>query len=158
IYSFFAFEHSTFRRALVSAAGGEVSFHSFRPPGEGHIGRLYLESIDAGEAPVDSRIDVMDADVAAAERAFASLGANPEESILVFPGSGSATKNWPFDRFVRLAREVESIVQPIMIFGPAEESMARSVPDGIAILKDLPLEVVAALARVSGSFIGNDSG
>jgi len=159
IYSFLAAADDNFRRSLATAAGGEVSFHRFRPPGQGHISRLYLDSVAAFGDALDSRVDLAQADFDSADQVLRAAGAVRGQFCLVFPGSGSVAKNWPPDRFVKLAREVSSFVKAIAILGPAESAVERFFHEpGVAALKDLDLQIVAALAQRARAFIGNDSG
>src|ERR1700678_4104207 len=71
IYSFFASDDSRFRARLAAATDGEVSFHRFRPTGDGHVSEGYLRAIDPGAAPMDARLEPTPDDLAAASRAFA---------------------------------------------------------------------------------------
>lgn len=159
IYSFFAADDHNFRRSLSAAASGEVSFHRFRPPGDGHLGRLYLDSIDASGEPLESRVDLAWSDFDSADEALHRVGAAHGKFCLVFPGSGSVSKNWPLGRFVKLASEVSSFVKPIVILGPAESAVQPHFQERqVAALKDLELNVVAALAHQARAFVGNDSG
>ena len=159
IYSFFAAEDHNFRRSLRAAASGEVSFHRFRPPGDAHIARLYLDSIGASGDPVESRVDLAKSDFDSADRVLDRVGAARGQFCLLFPGSGSLTKNWPLDRFVKLASDLPSRVKPIAMLGPAETAMESHFRERqVAALKGLELEAVAALAHHARAFVGNDSG
>jgi len=159
IYSFFAADDHTFRRSLSAAASGEVSFHRFRPPGDGHLSRLYLDSIGACGEPLESRVDLARSDFDSADELLHRVGAAHGKFCLVFPGSGSVSKNWPLGRFVKLACDVSSFVKPIVILGPAEPAMElRFQERQVVALKGLELKVVAALAHHARAFVGNDSG
>jgi len=159
IYSFFAAQDHNFRRSLGAVAVGKISFHLFRPPGDGHIGRLYLDSIGACGGPVESRVDLAKSDFDSADEVLHQVGAARGEFCLVFPGSGSVTKNWPLDRFLKLANHLSSLVKPLAILGPAESAMEASFPERqVIVLRGLDLEVVAALAHHARAFVGNDSG
>ena len=159
IYSFFAAEDRNFRRSLGAAAAGEVSFHLFRPPGDGHIGSLYLDSIGACGDPLESRVDLGKSDFDSAYEVLQRVRAARGRFCLVFPGSGSLTKTWPPDRFVKLATEVSSFLKPVTILGPAEPAMEASFQERqVTVLQGLELEVVAALAHHARAFVGNDSG
>jgi heptosyltransferase III len=159
IYSFFAADDHNFRQSLGAAACGEVTFHRFRPPGDGHLSRLYLDSIGACGDPLESRVDLAKSDFDAADEVLERAGAAHAKFCLVFPGSGSLTKNWPLDRFVKLASDLASLGKPIAILGPAETAMEpRFQERQVAVLKGLELEVVAALAHQARAFVGNDSG
>jgi heptosyltransferase III len=159
IYSFFAADDRNFCQSLSAAACGEVTFHRFRPSGDGHLSRLYLDSIGACGDPVESRVDLAKCDFDSADEVLQRAGAAHTKFCLVFPGSGSLTKNWPLDRFVRLASDLSSLLKPMAILGPAETAMEpRFQERQVAALKGLKLEVVAALAHRARAFVGNDSG
>ncbi len=164
IYSFFAAEDSRFRDSLVSvAAPAEVSFHRFRPVGDGHVARNYLAEIGAGDAPLESRIDVLPEDIETARSALARLGLDGARTVLIFPGSGGAHKNWPAENFVALAAMLAPRLQPLIVFGPAEHAIEPIIapqlePRGIARLSTPPLGTLAGLSRLASAFVGNDSG
>src|SRR5271169_7161715 len=54
IYSFFAWGDPRFRARLAAATDGEVSFHPFRPGGEGHVSARYLRAIGEDASPMDA--------------------------------------------------------------------------------------------------------
>src|ERR1700719_1034620 len=56
VYSFFASDDSRFRARLAAATDGEVSFHPFRPGGDGHVSAGYLRAIDEDAFPADARL------------------------------------------------------------------------------------------------------
>jgi len=218
VYSFFASEDARFRARLVAATDGEVSFHPFRPDGEGHVSQAYLRSIGEAASLEGGLLEPTVDDLAAAERVLArsGCGSNP---IVVFPGSGSAAKNWPVEKFLALANMLgkgSGILRPdglqndksaeareggvavetmltkeagilrsadpglndkgdvqrdfgaersengasvAVVVGPAEAGIEPMFRDaGVAVLKDLDLPTVAAVARVARAFVGNDSG
>ena len=161
ICSFFAFDDPNYRRNLELACGGSVTFHQFRPDGEGHIAELYLKSIGAAAAPVESRIDLGLPDHEAAAEVLARLNLIPGEFVMLFPGSGSQKKNWPAKCFARLALEIEDRMRmrSLAVLGPAEEDLRRLFHDyKIAAASMLSLATVAALADFAAGFVGNDSG
>lgn len=161
IFSFFAFDDSSFRRNLSLVGGGSVTFHRFRPDGEGHIAELYLKSIGAENELLESRIDLKLADHEAAAEVIARLDLIPGEFVMLFPGSGSATKNWSEKRFARLALEIEDRMgmRPLAVLGPAEENFHPLFDDfGIPAVSMLSLATVASLAGFAAGFVGNDSG
>jgi ADP-heptose:LPS heptosyltransferase len=160
IESFFAADDVGFRAALAEAARpAPVRFHPFRPPGAGHVADAYLRSVGAVAAADAVPFRVLDCDLSAAGAALERIGARPGRCVLIFPGSGSARKNWPLENFVRLATLIGGRTRVIAVLGPAERELAstlRAAP--VAILRDLDLPVVAGLARIAGAFVGNDSG
>jgi len=159
IYSFFASDDLRLREQLAAATDGEVSFHPFRPGGEGHVSDGYLhaiEAVDETAAAVNALLEPAADDLAAAARAIAQSGCAKSKLIVIFPGSGSPAKNWPAENFVALASMLSNSVA---ILGPAEapiEPVFREA--GVALLKNLDLPTVAAIARVAAAFVGNDSG
>ncbi len=107
IYSFFASDDSRFRARLAAATDGHVSFHPFRPGGDGHVSAAYLRAteieIDATSLPIDSRLEPTPDDLAAAARAIVQSKCGSANPIVIFPGSGSPAKNWPAEKFAALA-------------------------------------------------------
>ncbi len=57
IYSFFASDDARFRARLAAATDGEVSFHPFRPDGDGHVSAGYLRAIGEDASPIDARLE-----------------------------------------------------------------------------------------------------
>lgn len=160
ICSFFAFDDANYRRALCAVSAGPVTFHRFRPPGAGHVAELYLKSIGAPNEPIDSRIELSAGDFENANE-ISRLALVPGGFVMIFPGSGSAKKNWDAKKFARLALEIEEEMRlrPVAVLGPAEEDLAPLFRDfGISMASMLPLQSVAALASFAAGFVGNDSG
>jgi heptosyltransferase III len=156
IYSFFASDDSRFRTNLAAATDGEVSLHPFRPDDDGHVSDAYLRSIGIAETALDSRLQPTLNDLAAAARALARSKSGGSKLIAIFPGSGSAAKNWPAGKFAMLA---SMLANAVVILGPAETSIEPIFRRaGVAVLKDLDLPTIAAIARVASAFVGNDSG
>ena len=89
----------------------------------------------------------------------------PEPVFALHPGSGSVRKNWPAERFARLADRLtsETGCTVAVVSGPAdEEPVARmlahvSVAQPV-LLQNLPLPHLAAILARCRFFVGNDSG
>jgi heptosyltransferase-3 len=161
VYSFFASDDARFRARLAAAIDGEVSFHPFRPGGEGHVSAGYLRAIGEASSPMDARLEPTPNDLAAALRVLAESKCDGSNLILIFPGSGSPGKNWPADKFAALAYELSlsSRASVAVVLGPAETSIEPIFPEaGVPVLRDLDLPTVAAIARLAAAFVGNDSG
>src|SRR5271166_99644 len=130
IYSFFASDDPRFRARLVAATEAEVSFHPFRPSGDGHLSAAYLRAIDEAASARDTSLEPTPDDLGAAAQALAQAKCGSSNLIVIFPGSGSTAKNWPEDKFVAL---VESGIlrcalndkgaSCVVVLGPAEVSM-----------------------------------
>jgi ADP-heptose:LPS heptosyltransferase len=108
VYSFFASDDGRFRERLASATDAEVSFHPFRPTGEGHVSEGYLRAVGDGASPIDARLEPTADDLAAAARALLESKCDISNLVVIFPGSGSPAKNWPVDRFAALASMLAS--------------------------------------------------
>jgi ADP-heptose:LPS heptosyltransferase len=161
IYSFFASDDSRFRARLAAATDGEVSFHPFRPGGEGHVAAGYMRTIGEDASPMDPRLEPTPDDLAAAARVLAESKCGSSNPIVIFPGSGSPDKNWPADKFAALASKLSlsNRASVAVVLGPAETSIEAIFRDGgVTVLKDLDLPTVAAVARLASAFVGNDSG
>jgi heptosyltransferase-2 len=95
--------------------------------------------------------------------AFSLLSGSAKSPVVLHPGSGSETKNWPIENWKRLGDLLLSAGQNILVIeGEADE--ARVVPLATAwagrpvrFVKNLPLPQLAALLEGS-FFIGHDSG
>ena len=164
IYSFFAAEDPRVRENLMSAAAPAiVSFHRFRPTGEGHIARNYLAEVGAGGAPLESRIDVLPEDTERARIVLARLGLDRSRTVMIFPGSGGSHKNWPAENFLALAATLEPSFHPLIVFGPAEHAMEPVIAPQLESRRipwlSIPtLGTLAGFSRLAAAFVGNDSG
>lgn len=155
ICSFFASHDDNFRRMLKGASSGEVIFYPFRPEGRGHITDLYLAAVGADHAYPDFRIDPLESDRAAARQILARFGMDPHGYVLVLPGSGSRTKNWP--GFPAMVSRMRGRTRPLVVLGPAESAIEHQYP-AAATASGLAIGTVAALASEATAFVGNDSG
>jgi ADP-heptose:LPS heptosyltransferase len=76
--------------------------------------------------------------------------------LAVHPGSGSAAKNWPAERFAETARRLSGGRSLLLVLGPAEEKTAEW--PGAVVAREWPLRVLGAALSRAGLFLGNDSG
>jgi len=84
----------------------------------------------------------------------------PVGFLAVHPGSGSAVKNWPVDRFADLVRARAAERRWLLVGGPADELSVGglcAVP-GALVARALPVRVLGALLAHAGLYVGNDSG
>jgi heptosyltransferase III len=161
IYSFFASDDERFRGRLEAATDAVVSFYPFRPVGDGHVSEAYLHAIDADAVLVEARLEPTADDLAAAARVLAQSKCDTSNLIVIFPGSGSPSKNWPAEKFAALASKLSLSKRAsiAIILGPAEASIETIFREsGAAVITQLELPVVAAVARLAAAFVGNDSG
>ncbi len=81
----------------------------------------------------------------------------PDLDVVIHPGSGSAAKNWPLERFCRLAETLEKSGRSVSwCLGPAEDEIA--VPAGAAVLREKELVTIASRLSSAALYTGNDSG
>ena len=159
IYSFFASDDARFRARLAAATDAEVSLHPFRPDGDGHVSAGYLRAIGEDASAIDARLEPTPDDLAAASRVLTQSKCDPANLIVIFPGSGSPSKNWPPEKFVALAESGIKGASCVVVLGPAEASIEPMFREaGFTVLNDLDLPTVAAVARPATAFVGNDSG
>ena len=86
--------------------------------------------------------------------------------IAIHPGSGSAGKNWPLERFIALATALFRLKEDsrlLLIGGEADEEratqLARALPaERVSVVMNLPLPELAGLLQNCALFIGHDSG
>jgi len=77
--------------------------------------------------------------------------------IALHPGSGSKIKNWPFERFLAVAKRLRNESFSVCwICGPAEADI--EVPTEDTLLKGLTLLEISKILRYCAAFIGNDGG
>jgi ADP-heptose:LPS heptosyltransferase len=113
----------------------------------------------APSAALDCSFDIYREELEVAEDRLADLGLAAGNFILILPGSGSKAKNWPAENFVSLATILAPRIRSLAILGPAESGLEPLFDAaGITVIARLELAEVAALARLSQGFIGNDSG
>ena len=82
--------------------------------------------------------------------------------VVVHPGSGSPTKNWPVARYVEIIHRLKEAGKDVVaVIGEADAAeaavLARELP-GQALLAGLSLVELAGALAESSVFLGNDSG
>ena len=82
------------------------------------------------------------------------------DEILVHPGSGSPSKNWPPERFARLIRALQAPVR--LVVGEADAQAAAAVEarlrQRLPRLEQPSLDELAASLAGCRAYVGNDSG
>ena len=123
----------------------------YKPPGPRD--RVSIPPLDVAPEWSVRAVDVLSA-----------LGIEDSPFVLVHPGSGSPTKNWPVERFARVVHALPDALgaAPVVLAGPAEaenaERLAAALSLPASVLRDLQLTVVAGLIRHARAYVGNDSG
>ncbi len=126
------------------------------PPGGPHtsvwlagaLSELGIEARDDAPALLFTQAETIDA-----ETATSGL---PPAFLAVHPGSGSAAKNWPFDRFVESARRLSGGRPWLLVLGPAESHVVPTA--GALVARAMPLRRLGAVLARAGLLLGNDSG
>jgi ADP-heptose:LPS heptosyltransferase len=80
--------------------------------------------------------------------------------LALHPGSGSATKNWPAERFLALAKRLAGGRRWLLVEGPADAAEAgalRADPRAVPASR-LSVRVRGALLARAALYVGNDSG
>jgi ADP-heptose:LPS heptosyltransferase len=158
-------------RELRARGAAMVVVATARPrPGQTvHIARSLIESLRplgvvAASHSEPPTIRVSTGGERQAREELSALGLEGRPFVAIHPGSGSAAKNWPAERFGALADVLRSRfgLPSLILGGPAdEEALTRlraATSDPCPLLFDRPLQVVAAVVRRARAFLGNDSG
>jgi ADP-heptose:LPS heptosyltransferase len=80
--------------------------------------------------------------------------------LALHPGSGSAPKNWPAERFLALAKRLVGERPWLLVEGPGDAGQAaplRADPRAVTA-SGLSVRVLGALLAQAGLYVGNDSG
>jgi len=91
-------------------------------------------------------------------------GMKKKRGAVVHPGSGSESKRWPLENFLRIiGRLGERGVAGAFVTGEAEERMAAeveraSLPHNWSWIRRPGLTALASLLSEAGVYLGNDSG
>ncbi len=77
--------------------------------------------------------------------------------VALHPGSGSARKNWPLERYLDLAEQLaERKVRIVWIMGPAERKVAARAQD--RVVREASLPALVHIFSRCVFYVGNDSG
>jgi ADP-heptose:LPS heptosyltransferase len=169
IVSWFGRGDETYTRTLARIPRRTIIEKPFPPDAsrvhvvEHLLGTLAPLGIEAGDhAP---RLYLSERDRVHAAQLFRKLEIEDKSVAAVHPGSGSARKCWPAERFAELAQIFLAHELPVLIIeGPADgqaaEQLFARLPESRRLfrLANRPLvELTAALERCS-VYVGNDSG
>jgi ADP-heptose:LPS heptosyltransferase len=112
--------------------------------------------IDPQAVPYQQRIPIIHVPDHALQASNSLVPAN-EKFCVIHAGSGSAQKNWPFERFAHVADILRKQGKKIVwIRGPAESAL--EFPCNDRIVENPMLSILAAILHRSEMFLGNDSG
>jgi len=154
------------RRLAIASPRAIVARARPAPGVSTHVGAHLLATLaPLGALPATlpaARLEATPAARAWARDWLGSRGLGPGEVVLLQAGAGSPAKIWP--DAPGLARRLEADRVPVvLVAGPADgPALARfggtaGVGDD-RVLRDLPLDRLAALSSLARAFVGNDSG
>ncbi len=82
--------------------------------------------------------------------------------VILNPGAGWGSKQWPVERYAELARELGAYgVRSLVNHGPGEEELAAHVErnsDGHAVAASFNISQLMAITRKASLFVGGDTG
>ncbi len=158
-----------FAQNLERILGGRV--HSFDPrpmPGSGmHVTEHLQQPLREMGVPVCTeppRLSATESDRQQAARWWEDHGLGDALAVAIHPGSGSAAKNWPAQRFAAVASHLlHRGWRILLIRGPADDLAAGEVQQALhdqeyVLLDNLPLHLLAAILALCRTYVGNDSG
>ncbi len=135
-----------------------------------HVAVYLVQTLDTWLGPRSGRALPLSRLVPTAEaQAWATglwrrLGLSDDQPVVVLhPGSGSARKNWPVERFASVATLLAAQdVVTLLIAGPADVTAAARVAalagESVRRVPPATLDEIAALLGRCRAYLGNDSG
>lgn len=155
-----AYTRSTDLIHALESAGVPLHTRDPRPARGWHAADWFAEAVrDLAPAPPDPLPPMQPSE---AERLEADRFCRPLAPgfLALHPGSGSAAKNWPAERFRALLARLVPERPFLLVRGPADaracaelEKDPRAVP-----ARELPARVLGAALSRAALFVGNDSG
>ncbi len=165
-------------RLAAMCAASSAAFLPIRPPADSrsHLLEVWADLLGVelpSEAPQPWPVPQALKTQAAGELArlgvvndqgTAAGGAAPASPYaIIHPGSGSAAKCWPRERFVALGQWLAGEgMSPVIVLGPVEMETWRQDShlwaSGLPVLAAPPLGVLAAVLAGATLYVGNDSG
>jgi len=154
----------------AGAQPGEIHFIHISPQESGPLNRLFFRKTAEilGESGALSIDEWARLPTGRLQRALGSEGIvggmEKKRGAVVHPGSGSESKRWPFENFLRIiGRLGERGVAGALVTGEAEERMAAeveraSLPHNWSWVRRPGLTALASLLSEAGVYLGNDSG
>jgi len=155
-------------RNLLGAGAGEVLVSSAKPTADVHAadhlisvlkGRLDVPS--AAQPSIQSPIAMRES----AREVLRESGVSSGRYLVIQPGSGSESKNWPVEKFRALASRAREVMdlEVVLVLGPVEIERAPHDADALcsvanAVFTSPPLQLLAALLSGAAAYVGNDSG
>lgn len=146
----FASASSPLARHLAATGVAPIVRQDPFPAGRTPIVDYHLSAVAGPDAGPDERMPRVRIDDGGAPRV-----SHPTAALHV--GSGSRAKNWPAERFLRLADEVKDAgLHVVWVQGPAEAG--APAPSGVTVWRGLSLTALAGALAGCRVYVGNDSG
>lgn len=147
----FSPEHTDIVRGLTDAGVRDIVRQDPFPSVRMHVVDHHLSLFDQEELTAEDRMPRIE------------VSAEGVPAIVLHPGSGSPTKNWPIDRFFALAAALPRDVPIAWVVGPVEEEKGIAMvicaaASGATVWRNLPLADLASRLAGARLFVGNDSG
>lgn len=168
------------RSSILARWSGADRIFGFTNPREGPARMLYTDPVAAtgmhiieqnlslatavaGQPPLKMSTMEFQKDPRAEQEITLRLkNKNIKRFILLNPGSGWGSKQWPADRYAEVAKQLSADGYASVInFAPTEETLARSVEsasEGAATAVASSIAELIALTRRTSLFIGGDTG
>jgi heptosyltransferase I len=167
------------RSAFLARCSGAPTIYGFRQPRESVASMLYTRQVLArGSHVVQQNLSLAEevvskfpahrtvqfpCDEAAEKKCEAWLQNEAvHDFVLVNPGAGWGSKQWPAERYGQVARLLaKDGLQSVVNFGPGEKNLAEAVvasSQGFAKAASLSLAELVSLTRRAKLFIGGDTG
>jgi heptosyltransferase I len=167
------------RSALIARFSRASAIYGFRQPRENVASMLYTRQVIAeGDHVVEQNLSLAKAvaqcspeippadfpqDETAENQCDTWLRSHSvRDFVLLNPGAGWGAKQWPSERYGKLAKFLaRSGITPLVNAGPGEEKLAQEVEaasEGLAVPVGCSLPELIALTRRASLFIGGDTG
>jgi heptosyltransferase-1 len=167
------------RSAVLAKLSGAKTIYGYAQPREGAARIFYTKQVAAqGEHIVEKNLSlaesVVDRELAAAPSELASDETAEidcerwlhdhkiENFVIINPGAGWPSKQWPPERYAHLARSLAQIgFKSLINTGPGEQDLARIVKEsseGAAEIVECSIPQLIAFTRRASLFVGGDTG
>lgn len=140
-----------------------------RPEYHGHIVEQWMAdlvdaALDLGPIP-SPHVEISETEASRARADLLQLlGVESDTMVLIHPGSGSNAKCWPVDRFIGLARRMQTRqFGVVFLIGPAEidrwpPTVLRQLTEVGPVINDPSIDRLSQFLAAADLYIGNDSG
>jgi heptosyltransferase-2 len=144
----------------LGAAGPRVIAHDPAPAAGVHASQWLAQPLAAMGLGAPGELEPIRPTPAEADAARTILASLPERFLAIHPGSGSARKNWPPDRFAALAEALAPGRSWLLVEGPADASAVAPLAGrpGVVLARGLDPRTLGAVLSRAGLYIGHDSG